>query len=278
MTCKTGFGFLAAAFLALMLQAPSSAHAQGMMFDWASSPTLDSYKFAGTEPSIDRNVTRSGGYSIKASLDYYTSSTRYRSESRPKVPDVVAGRDYWYGFSVFLPSSHVPDTIAWELVAQWHRIPDEGEASQNPPLSLSTTGGRWGLNNKWDSAAITLNKSYDGSRSYDLGPYERNKWTDWVFHIRWSYGNDGLLQVWKDGELVVNKTGPNCYNDQRMPYFKAGLYKGWKEGQPVNPAITSRVVYHSDFRIAGPEGSYAAVAPGQNAGARPRPPTLLMSP
>jgi len=53
--------------------------------------------------------------------------------------------------------------------------------------------------------------------------YRERKVDRWVFHIKWSHKPDGLLEVWKDGKLVVRKTGPNTYNDERVPFLKWGL-------------------------------------------------------
>ena len=55
---------------------------------------------------------------------------------------------------------------------------------------------------------------------------ERGAWTDWVFHVKWSYGPDGVLEVWKNSQKIVTKSGPNTFNDARGPYMKMGIYKG----------------------------------------------------
>jgi hypothetical protein len=78
--------------------------------------------------------------------------------------------------------------------------------------------------------------------------------------------------------MVVNAQGPNSYNDEQLPYFKMGIYKSaWNDSvtwsQPTN--VTSRVVYHDEFRMAGGQSLYAAVAPSQGAMVKPAPPVLL---
>ncbi len=70
-------------------------------------------------------------------------------------------------------------------------------------------------------------RQYGGVREYDLGPYETGVWTDWVMHVKWSYDQDGIAEVWKDGRKVIDQSGPNAFNDARGPFFKMGLYKGW---------------------------------------------------
>jgi Polysaccharide lyase len=171
----------------------------------------------------------------------------------------MANHEYWYAFSIYLPDSYVPDQVAWEIVAQWHATPDSGDVHVNPPLSLSTSRGEWKLNNKWSSER-SQNKNNIRGRGFNLGTYARGRWTDWVFRIKWSYESSGILEVWQNGKRVVSAKGPNTYNDTLMPSFKMGLYKGWKEpGSNIGP-VTSRTLYHDEFRMVGPGGSYAAVA------------------
>ena len=56
------------------------------------------------------------------------------------------------------------------------------------------------------------------------GFLELGKWVDWEFRVRWSHGPDGQLDIWKDGEHIVVRTGPNTYNDFFAPFFKFGIY------------------------------------------------------
>jgi len=85
---------------------------------------------------------------------------------------------------------------------------------------------RWRVGNRWDPKRVTKNKNprpEGGSEGWYVGNIEKGKWTDWVFHIKWSHKPDGLLEVWKDGKLVVRKTGPNTYNDEKGPFLKMGF-------------------------------------------------------
>ena len=121
--------------------------------------------------------------------------------------------------------------------------------------------------NTWDSKSNTgdiNNRVYDGSKIWELGAYETGKWVDWVFHMKWSYESDGVLEVWKDGELVVTKQGPNCYNDKLGPYFKMGLYKGWQNWQESDwrhDVVDERMLFHDELRIAHGENGYDLVSP-----------------
>lgn len=220
---------------------------------------------SGNAPTITTEVTRSGKYALKTFLDRKNSKVSYRTELTSGGRErVVPGQDYWYGFSVYLPDSYVPDNI-WEIVAQWHSAPDndqEAANNLNPPLSLHSGNGEWRVSTIWDTNAITDKTKYTGKRNYSLGKYATGRWTDWVFHIRWSHKSDGLLQVWKDGKKVIDVTGPIGFNDKKGPYFKMGLYKGWDSRTEPKGNVATRTLYHDEVRIAGPGGRYEDVAPG----------------
>ncbi|MGV2829100.1 heparin lyase I family protein [Myxosarcina sp. GI1(2024)] len=168
-----------------------------------------------------------------------------------------------YQFRTFLPESYVEDPVADpEIVAQWHAKPDthlgETWAGTGPVLSLLTDNGQWKLGRKWDTRQIIREKGQrgrlesEGSASYDLGDYQTGVWTDWTFHVKWSYEADGLVEVWQDNNLVLRETGPNAYNDELGPYLKIGLYnKKWQ-----NPDITKRELYYDDVEVLSFEDDY----------------------
>lgn len=169
----------------------------------------------------------------------------------------------WYGISMFLPTSYIADPCE-EIVYQWKgvsRTSLDGYSMSNPPLAVMTKNGRWAINIK----------SADKMTSIDLGAYNTNTWTDWVFHIKFSYESDGLLQIWKDGVLVLDRKGPNTYKDKTGNYFKMGLYKyGWKEGYQSN--TTQRIAYYDEIRVGNEHSSYEEVAP------RPHVPAFVPAP
>jgi hypothetical protein len=225
---------------------------------------LSGWRISGNSPTVTSSPTRAGRYAMKTSLDRHKDKVSYRTEV--SGPGSKVGGEYWYGFSIFLPEDYVTDSI-WEIVAQWHGVPDFdiGEDWRNPVMALSTNGGKWSLLNRWDAKRNTFEsgkKSYGGTKRYDFGPYETEVWTDWVIHVKWSYQNDGILEIWKDGEKVVDQKGPNTFNDAKGPYFKMGIYKGWKDPDRPGDAISKRVLYHDEFRMAGNDAIYKDVAPG----------------
>jgi hypothetical protein len=213
-------------------------------------------RVSGNAPTVQSSIKRGGKYAMKTYLSS-SWSNNYRTEVRLRAPDPKVRNEYWYGFSIYLPSDYKADKI-WETVAQWHGQPDKGDDHPGPPLKLTTTDGVWAIRSTSNPNRVTTDKGKTQTQKI-IGPYSTGRWTDWVFRIKWSYLSDGVLEVWKDGQKVYAKYGPNTYNDARMPFFKMGIYKGWKDFAPAS--VSTRTLYHDQLRFVGPGGSYSQVAP-----------------
>ena len=170
----------------------------------------------------------------------------------------------WYGFSIFLPEDYDYDA-AEEIVTQWHASPDhspEGnqiEDWRSPPLALLTSKGKWEIDFRWDTNKITV--SEPEYRNQSIGTYEREKWTDWVFHVKWSYEEDGLLEIWKNGIRVFTRSGPIGFNDDAGVYMKTGIYKWLWEESSEESNITKRIMYVDEIYIGNKNASFSDVSP-----------------
>ncbi|WBQ08344.1 heparin lyase I family protein [Kribbella sp. CA-293567] len=172
--------------------------------------------------------------------------------------------DRWYGFSINLAADYAPDRSR-DIVSQWHDCDnvDQGCDGGSPPLALMTERGNW----KIDFLGNIL----------DLGAYQPTQWTDWVFHVKWSTGNDGVLEIWKNGQRMVPAyKGRTFTKGPRSPYFKFGIYKwDWNKNKNTNnpPSDTrKRVLYYDALRLGNENATYADVDPAQGGGTPPPPP------
>jgi hypothetical protein len=175
--------------------------------------------------------------------------------------------EYWYRFSIFLAADwEVDDTP--ESIAQWHDVPDLllGEGYRNPPLAIVLRGARVLIESRWDASLVTASEApgrplrYDGDWAIDIGDVHDlvGRWCDWTFCVRWEWASDGggYVRVWRDGALVVDRAGPNCFHDLRGgPYLKLGPYKWPWKGHPATPAeplgrVTERVLWVDDVSIS----------------------------
>jgi hypothetical protein len=88
-----------------------------------------------------------------------------------------------------------------------------------------------------------------------------------VLHAKWSEGNDGLLEVWKNRRLERVVEGQNKFADGRGHYFKIGVYKwDWNVKDPKDSkykptATDKRLLYLDEVRIADGRGSLELVSP-----------------
>lgn len=217
-------------------------------------------KYSG---EIVSSPTRLGNYAAKFTLnrnDPYVETGKRAELKRYGVGNM--GSEYWYGFSIYIPNDWVKDT-APEMVTQWHNRPDLwfGEGWLYPPLFLLISGDKWKIGNMWDSRIVTQKNNIAGKDDLWSGAYKKGEWTDWVFRIKWSHKSDGLIEAWKDGVQIINKRGPNTYNDLLGPFFKVGIYKyPWKSGTPTS-IVDKRVLYFDEVRVGNASASYKDLAP-----------------
>lgn len=150
----------------------------------------------------------------------------------------------WYGFSVYLPEDRPPgDRGRNEVIAQWHASDDPWffePGGRGPPLALRIQENRWRITYGWDADL----RSRPGVKAYHLfweGAAQLGEWTDWVFHVVWDPHGNGLLRIWKNGNLLGEHQGPIGYNDLRGVYLKLGSY---------HPRA-DQVVYLDEVRVGG---------------------------
>jgi hypothetical protein len=193
---------------------------------------------------------RCGGYSVRFQLHQddpvINNGTRAELAAADFEP---ADAERWYGFSIYLPEMWVCDQSA-EIVTQWHQ---HWTIGTSPPLAIQTRKGQWEISQNWEGPHYS---------DTPVGAYETGRWTDWVVHVKWSAGNAGVLDIWKNAQPVPGfsqKLGKNTYNDpNRGNYLKFGIYKwDWSQNNPSD--TTKRVMFYDELRIADQRGSYQAV-------------------
>ncbi|MBO9534982.1 MAG: polysaccharide lyase [Solirubrobacteraceae bacterium] len=145
----------------------------------------------------------------------------------------------YYAFSLRLgPFPMSTNGKLWTIVTQW-----KGENGGEPPMAIQVYNGRlklvrvMGSVQKYKCASNpkdTCTKLAGATRNeWDLGKAPVNKWTRFVFQIRWSQGPDGRLCVRRDGHTikcikrlrtlqVYTPDGPGAADPV---FLKQGLYR-----------------------------------------------------
>ena len=131
----------------------------------------------------------------------------------------LLGRDVWYGFSVLLPADFpvVDNRLVIGTIKQ-----SDWEGS--PLLGQRFRSGRHTLTIRPPGAAAS-------GKPLDLPPLKLGSWVDLVYHLRYSTGGDGEIDVWMDGKSVLAYKGATA-SDKGVDrfYHKVGLYRDrWKQ-------------------------------------------------
>lgn len=134
------------------------------------------------------------------------------------------GDERWYQFAVKFGEGFRPPRSEWCIWMQWH----PGHSS--PPFVLNVLqGGQVSLFDMWQDPEII-------APTVDAGT-----WHDYVVRARFSNNADnGWVEVWRDGELVVPRTNHQTMNSASN-YLKLGLYR--------DDESHTQVIYHTGPRI-----------------------------
>ncbi|MGY8661357.1 polysaccharide lyase [Bradyrhizobium sp. UFLA05-109] len=170
----------------------------------------------------------------------------HRSEFRLQATEFH--RLYEYGLKIFVPEDWPSDKHE-VAVMQMHNVPDnwKGEWGLSPPLELSLLDDTWVLRTARGRTPTWLDRK--GDIRHDVAwsqPFERGKWSSWIFRTKWSLGGDGIIEVEKDGNLILQRHGANCYDNLLAPYLKFGAYAPTWIHLSVPPEFKTREIYFTD--------------------------------
>jgi hypothetical protein len=212
---------------------------------------------------LDSSIYKNIRYGCRFELnktDPDADSSSKRTELVQPIGNTL--QEGWYGFAHYFPSDYLVDT-APEIVAQWAGIPDFhlGEDWRSPNISLENVSDNYELAIRSSDKPVNIQGDFTVQR-IPLGVIPKNRWVRWVFHIKFSFTSEGVVEVWQDDVQVVNlQNCNNRYNDESYPYFKFGIYKWiWKDN-PASSIVDKRVLYYDEVRIGNENATYNDVAP-----------------
>jgi hypothetical protein len=178
---------------------------------------------------------------LRASDPEVNGGQRAEFSDSGKDTKIEMEKDYWYGLSIFIPSEFTAPAKSNAVLFQWHTQ----QGGPSPVLAIRAGGGDW----------IITGNATEKKRLLAKIPFEKDRWTDWVVHVRWSAEAKGFWTIWKDGVEVVNERDiVTQFPEALGPYAKFGQYHSVGE-------VPQNVVYFDEYRVAGPDGTYATVAP-----------------
>ena len=159
-----------------------------------------------------------------------------------KGADGDIGKDTWYSFAVYFPSSGYEYDDTREIINQWYQ-------DGTPATSIRT---------QRDQIILESGNTSSNRKKYTVAPIEKDKWHTIVMHFIHSYGTDGLIEFWYDGAKKVTVRGGNMYK-LALPKWKIGLYKSsFKDG---TSDVTRRVIYFDNVRVGNQNSTYELMKP-----------------
>lgn len=195
--------------------------------------------------------------------------------------------EYWYGIKMMLDPSWKLSGDRWCVLTQWHDIPDGIDSKQleewrHPVLAICAINDKWKITYRCDDDKISNTSNWGVFDRKTLGnpqnPYgwqgdidkdepnwhafplanDVGKWTKWVIHTKWSYQNDAILEIWKDGQKLISQPHhPIMYNDDLGPSSKFGIYRS----APASFApYQDRIFWYKDYIVGEKDCSYEQIS------------------
>lgn len=189
---------------------------------------------AADRVSIEQSVVRQGRYAARFEVrpgDHWAGLAGERAEVMKSVGE-TAGADSYWAWSTLFPASFTSDpTAGFQMFTQWHSSSNTNVSG----ITFQVDGNRLVVR-------IAGGATPDRWRQYDLGPLVRSAWQDFVMHVHWGSGNDGVVDIWHNGTLVVSHAvGPNI-GIGLGTYVKQGFYRP--------SSSTTSVVYEDAMRYS----------------------------
>lgn len=181
-------------------------------------------QFAAGRVTLEHKTVRQGRYAARFEIrpgDHWAGLVGGERAEVLKGMGETAGQESYWAWSTYFPKSFVSDpTAGFQMFTQWHSSSNTNVSGVSfqvvkERLAVRVAGGTNPL--AW--------------KPYDLGPLIRGAWQDFVVHVRWSSGDDGVFDVWRNGQAVAHATGPNI-GPGLGTYVKQGFYR------PPEPTTT----------------------------------------
>ncbi|WP_215223617.1 polysaccharide lyase [Echinicola shivajiensis] len=205
-------------------------------FSFATMQYAESYGF-GVAKNPAFEGTYSGRFELNDTDDEASSGTRAEALF-PRMSE----KERWYSYTLYLPSADYKIDRIYDIISQWH----QGSGTGSPTLTFRVTNDRFELEHGDQSST---------RKKYDLGPVSKDRWIDVVFHVVHSSGSDGHVQIWLDGNKVIDLKGGNMDSRYDLPRWKLGIYKDDWNGSETTDS-KRRVLFFDNVRLGNKDASF----------------------
>ena len=194
------------------------------------------------------------------------AEVRSNPNYQPSIVDENHKPEAWYAIKYFFPSSY-----NWAYGN--HDCPSEGRAEDRGNRTIIWQLNSYPMQNLRPCQGVgshfvqckdhlyfefQRSDGEGGTRctKHSLGDIKTDRWVELVLHARWSGDEDGQIQVWYDGDLVLEQGDVRTYwhNEGEAPKNKFGLYYGdpWTKVD----APDEKFLYIDDVRIKDGASSF----------------------
>lgn len=214
---------------------------------------------SGNSISVNDQLSKNGTKSYKFVLTP-TSNRAELALIQSGVSRFKYNEEYWVGYSIFIPKGTSFTSLS--SFGQFHGRPDGPIGTcdnYRNPIWTITPDPKGGIiiPQKAQTEKCSLN-TYSRSK-WNTNPkfIKIGEWNDFVLNFKFSYTNGGFFKTWLNGELILNDTGINCYNDEIPPYFKIGIYATLDK---------EMIVFYDEVRVGDKDSTYEEIAPKSGIG------------
>jgi hypothetical protein len=136
-----------------------------------------------------------------------------------------AGSAKWYSFSVFFPTNFTIEDNRL-VFAQWKEKEAFLGKGLSPSLAFRFVNGKFSITLRHSDETVIRDADAVPSESlFKKSNFSLGQWHDFVVQAKWSYKDDGFVNIWWNGKQIVEYHGPVGYDEKLGPQFKFGLYR-----------------------------------------------------
>lgn len=165
---------------------------------------------------ITTRYARSGKHAVEITVHENDIAAHGDGETWVERAELDSGhfpllnKEAWYGFSFLIPKDF--PIVNERLVISSCKQTDV----PRPNLAQRFRNGKH---------TLTI-EAVGKKKEFSLPKIRLGEWMDMIFRVRYSGGEDGLVEVWVNGDRVVHYSGPTAEpNGKNAFYHKIGLYR-----------------------------------------------------
>lgn len=210
----------------------------GDLSQWRGAP-----KFPGVK--VVQDPVREGQYAVR--IDGTNAARRgdrdrIEFQHQPAPPGTAEGTERYFGWSVYVPQKLSDETHAlgyFETRESWRQL-----------MSFEVKG---------DDILFTTRVPY-AQRWKGKGKLTAGRWHDFAVHVLWSRDPaKGFVEVWFDGEQVVQRVHTATLLDENVAFFQIGLFRPTSD--VLETILIDHVIEATTLQEVTPQRKAANAAP-----------------